>query len=306
MNAHDSILNLVAPSILREELIRVARIDRNWVDIKPLAFPEYACNINPFIRTWLPKYCTTGADILGMKAASIALLDGIKIFHPTEAQSRPLENVSVNLHIADFSSPYTALLVMVDYKPFTAVLVYHEPGYIVCVSQTPDYKDNIVTTIGNADAEIEESVTKYEDSIESELHLPAAKALRVALNSCLALSNFGHHSRYLLPHDVERDTKFARENSERGQKAKARLKEAIQVIAFSQEVKLHTSVYPDPNMTFGHTGREMSTHWRRGHWAMQAHGPQHSLRKRIFRPPVLVRADMFAGDLANTSTSYKG
>lgn len=41
----------------------------------------------------------------------------------------------------------------------------------------------------------------------------------------------------------------------------------------------------------GGAGGEKQTHWRRGHFRMQAHGPQLSLRKVIFIAPVLVRAD---------------
>jgi hypothetical protein len=36
---------------------------------------------------------------------------------------------------------------------------------------------------------------------------------------------------------------------------------------------------------------EVSAHWRRGHFRMQPHGPQRSLRKVIFIAPMLVRAD---------------
>jgi hypothetical protein len=35
----------------------------------------------------------------------------------------------------------------------------------------------------------------------------------------------------------------------------------------------------------------VSPHWRRGHFRMQPHGPQQSLRKVIFITPTLVRAD---------------
>ncbi|SAK73764.1 hypothetical protein AWB75_04060 [Caballeronia catudaia] len=40
-----------------------------------------------------------------------------------------------------------------------------------------------------------------------------------------------------------------------------------------------------------HLHGEMPPHWRRGHMRMQAHGPQHSLRKLIFIAPTLIRAD---------------
>ena len=36
------------------------------------------------------------------------------------------------------------------------------------------------------------------------------------------------------------------------------------------------------------SGKEKTTHWRRGHWRNQPHGPQHSQRKLIWIMPVLV------------------
>jgi hypothetical protein len=42
-------------------------------------------------------------------------------------------------------------------------------------------------------------------------------------------------------------------------------------------------------------GHAVSPHWRRGHFRMQTHGPQHSLRKLIFVAPVLVAAERLAG-----------
>jgi hypothetical protein len=36
---------------------------------------------------------------------------------------------------------------------------------------------------------------------------------------------------------------------------------------------------------------DIAPHWRRGHFRMQAHGPQSSLRKVIFNAPTIVRAD---------------
>ncbi len=38
---------------------------------------------------------------------------------------------------------------------------------------------------------------------------------------------------------------------------------------------------------------------------MQACGPRQSERKRTFRRPTLVRADLFLGDKADTSAAYR-
>ena len=45
---------------------------------------------------------------------------------------------------------------------------------------------------------------------------------------------------------------------------------------------------------------DVAPHWRRGHFRMQAHGPQSSLRKVIFIAPTLVRADRLADSAAAT------
>ena len=41
-------------------------------------------------------------------------------------------------------------------------------------------------------------------------------------------------------------------------------------------------------------GHELPAHWRRGHFRLQAHGPAASLRKVLFIPPTVVRADRLA------------
>lgn len=46
------------------------------------------------------------------------------------------------------------------------------------------------------------------------------------------------------------------------------------------------------NGPHGATGVEVKTHWRRGHFRLQAHGPQASLRKVMFIMPTMVRADL--------------
>lgn len=61
-----------------------------------------------------------------------------------------------------------------------------------------------------------------------------------------------------------------------------------------QVERLYDRVLLGPLALPGHAQRqrgETATHWRRGHFRMQPHGPQMSLRKVIFIAPVLVRAD---------------
>lgn len=49
------------------------------------------------------------------------------------------------------------------------------------------------------------------------------------------------------------------------------------------------------------SGRTVKVHWRRGHYRMQAHGPQLSLRKLIFISPVLINAS----DMTAPAATYR-
>lgn len=46
-----------------------------------------------------------------------------------------------------------------------------------------------------------------------------------------------------------------------------------------------------------HIGHQVATHWRRGHFRSQLHGPLNSLRKVVFIAPVLVRADRLSAGM---------
>jgi hypothetical protein len=69
----------------------------------------------------------------------------------------------------------------------------------------------------------------------------------------------------------------------------------------------YIQIGPQPEHLAAATGvaadRNVRTHWRRGHYRMQAHGPQFSLRKLIFLEPMLVGAHTEGSNLL--VSSYK-
>lgn len=293
------------PKILIDEFLRLVRIDRNWVGFERMEGNNYRAR--PNVPTWLNRVCKTGADWLGMKADSIWLADGPKVFKPTPEQCKALEQVSVNLKIEDYAQPFPAMMIDLqrtgDYGSFKAVNVYHEPGVLIAVLHSVGCANDITTTIGTLDGLIEESLVRFDEDCRADAPI-AHRALRVAVNSCLALSHFGHHMDYLFPKEVESDRRLAKEDTPRGERARRRLPLAMLEISFAREVVLHRIERKErePGVP---TGREMPCHWRRGHWAMVACGPQHSERRRTFRPAVMVRADLFSGDKADTTTTYR-
>lgn len=50
-----------------------------------------------------------------------------------------------------------------------------------------------------------------------------------------------------------------------------------------------------PQILLNSAHGELSTHWRRGHFRMQPHGPQNALRKVMFIAPTVVRGDRLQG-----------
>ena len=297
------------PKAMIPELLRLGKLDRNWIEHEKSNESRWHYIIKPRYDTWLSKLCRSGADWDSMLAQSIWLADGPKVFQPTMDQCKALENVSVNISVDEYHQSYPSLVVQTPYPPYSAVLCHHitksncGPLLICLLLSPPSHDHDITTCVSCASEKIEDALVKFHDDCEKDQQA-ACPALRVACNSCLALAHYGSHLDYLFPKEVQRDKKLAQENSERGIKAKARLQLPVQVISFDQEIKLHRTEVrkPEPGEP---TGRQTPCHWRRGHWHTVCHGPKSSLRKLAFFAPVLVRSDLFVGDPADTQATYR-
>jgi hypothetical protein len=133
--------------------------------------------------------------------------------------------------------------------------------------------------------------------------------LRACLNYCLLLDEIGvkcvgpqnpaHYDR--LSRHVKVQAK--NQNAERLQSALYEYNSYPIKYELAQEVKLYKSVSSTKELSES-TGRQVGPHHRRGHYAMQPHGPKSSLRKRIRRPPIFVNADKFFGEMKDTTVRY--
>jgi hypothetical protein len=283
-------------------------MDRDWVQIRDITHEESEESLfSPYVRqeTWIKYAMQTVADVTGMWATSIWLADGPKVFRPTLGQCLALENVELRIHFEDYAQPYPALMVDLpeggDYDPFVNIICFQSENLLIFNLKSRDSRDDITTTISRRKNRgvIEESFARYDENCAG-LQKIAARVLRVAANSCLALVGHETVTGYLFPEEVARDQRLAREQTERGERARQRLPLYTTLVAFKREVVLHKT-------EGGHspgdpTGREVGSHWRRGHYAMQPYGPGSSLRKRILRKPVLVREDKFLGETSDTTT----
>lgn len=301
------------PQVLIDELLRVRRLGADWIEWNRLDDGEgtYEAKIKDGIDTPLHKFAIDGASIFGLKALAEWLFLGPKIFYPTQEQQDALKQIDINLNLTDYSQPYPALLIALDIPPFNSCLVVHEPESRIIIASlySAENKEDITTTIADCNTEnlIEDSIRKFDTTVPAAMAALAPLALHVALNSCLALSNFESRLAYLLPKEVERDRKTGREHSERGLRARRRVSLALQVATFAQEIALHRSESSQshPESESNPTGRAMPPHWRRGHWRMQAWGPKLCFRKRVLIPPVMVRKDLFIGDASDTQVAIR-
>lgn len=299
----------IVPKDIVDELIRLAKLDPDWVEFVELGYPKYSAKLKQEVRTDLWKFVHTGADAFGLLAVSQWLVDGPKLFRPTPEQCAALEQVEVRIPLEDYAQPYPTLLIELPkgkYMPFTSVLCFlHSRPYFIGSLRSEDNKDDVITTVTRGHGVfMEESLQSFDDDCKN-LSSSAGRALRVACNSCLALVHHGHHLSYLFPKEVERDQRLAKEDTERGERARGRLDLAVQVASFDQSVTLHRVQRGSWDGEPGCSGRSVSPHWRRGHWRMQAFGVDRSQRRRILIPPVLVRSDLFGGGTENTSVVYK-
>jgi hypothetical protein len=306
--------NQVIPDFIVPEILELARANRIWFNwgsnnVELKACPELAASrLFQRVKEMSAKLDyenNEACSLCSMWAGGLWILDGPKIFRPTPDQCQALEQIEVKLALEDYAQPYPVVLIDLPddrYAPFTAILCHQTPDRLLTFSlNSSDHEDDITTLITPQSPTIEASILKFNADCE-QYQAVAPRALRVGLNSCLALANYGHYADYLFPKQVQNDRQLGKEATDRGHKARDRVRQAIQLVRFNQEVILHRT--KTVKREAGEpTGREMPTGWRKGHWAMQPYGPHSSLRKRILRRPVLVRADRLSPG-QTISTTY--
>ena len=283
-----------------DELLRLVKLDRNWVTAKSYDDQKFDATVhvkNSF--RFGPNHI--GRDMLGMLVLSRWLLDGPKIVRPTAEQCEIMSNVEVHLEFNDCGFPYPQVLVDFPVEsPYTCCIIGKvSDDFIIANVMTYDHQNDIIVVICQGDGYLENSLRRFDETITSDEAVEYSKWLRVAFNCALALAG-GEH-RYVLEKECQRDIGLSKERSERGERAKKRLETAVQIVGFHRSIKLtkHTRSIPGEP-----TGIEVSPHWRKGHWRMQACGVGLSERKRILVPPVFVRQDRFFGERSDTTTEY--
>lgn len=260
-------------------------------NVVPEEFPHYRVVPNTPSAHRLINIVPTSSDAVGIGAVCMWVADGPKIARPTPEQAEAFSHISLDLSVNDFACPFRCLLVELSDNPvFKACLICTGFDGCLCLNLYSRHGKYDITTMIRADDKwpIENSLRTVEKDEDLERDLEHShSAQRVALNMALALTNYGCDVGPAYPKALVQDQWLAKSPGEKGEKAARRVKEAFHQVKFTKEITVRKPTQGEPGDP---TGRTVAPHWVRGHWKMQPHGPNGSLRKRILIRPYLVHA----------------
>lgn len=289
-----------------------------WLGIKPseVDYKEWL--------TWAARSQMGLAAFQGTFIVGSCFESGIKAYCPTAQEYDTLSEIDINVTVADYRQPFDTFTVVIpeerrvfiDDDVGHAVIVtgWHsqELGLILIALQGTGTSELVFSmlTNGRQDDTIEAAIKRLAPSELNEKDSESlATARRVYMNACLLMTNFGmkrigrpDERAYADAERISRNKNVTAEWREHN-----RLKAALmpEVFTIDQHIDLREATeVPREHRDSLPTGT-MPPHWRRAHWAMQAHGPNHSLRKMVFRKAAFVNRHRFGGDGLDSTTTYQ-
>lgn len=272
---------------------------------------EYIRSIDsdPRFGQFMSEYWTTSG-----------VVNGVKLIVPSPLEYRALTSIEVNVPITLYRQPYDTVFMAVPSSlnrievskgfgtPLFCIARHSVERRVLGVSVWGTGKYAIHCCTGwevNSDESAESflhDVNFAVADINGEDHEQLLMCARAIINACMIMAQSGTSRKgFLNPeYAAKLESSLKKKNlPETVRKANSEaLKMIPMVYGFDQHVKLFDRE-DGPHDATG-TGAPVRPHWRRGHWAQQAHGPKFTERKLIFRRPVLVNSHRFAGDLADT------
>lgn len=338
----------IVPRELHPPLRWLGRVPAEWLEIYNITNNPHGASAFRFKRTiietqqgWdaqqpilsrlLEKAQTSERGLCLLDIIAAALADGPKIFLPTQEQFDAMEQVEMNIPIAEYRQAYPAIVVRVPTGSLHNIATRYglEPRYcpqfILTRNRLTSEGANCVSTFGHFSddnsqqvyffqdrphfATVEQALQRHTDFLNGNMtpeSLDYRQAMfnmdcvRSVLNLMLMLTHFGWRSGGPL-------------NKKRHEKIKRNPKlQKFAISAFSTIEMAQNIIIRKEERGPGHdqepipTGRDMPPHWRKGHWRMQHYGPGNMQTKRIFIRPTLVRRDRAQGDLGDSIAVYRG
>jgi hypothetical protein len=257
---------------------------------------------------------------------------GVKLFRPRADECAAMNAVDVGIPFADYRQPFPCFAV--EFPPaFRETLRFHDtmckesavPVGVFAIHQAAErilfftvisdngYAMPVLSCATRDEDTVEDMVTERpgfvtDGGLSPEEERVRYVASRVAVNACLLLTHFGYESAG--PADPARAAWLA-DRVRNAKKVKPEVREENrrklalmpEVFRFTQDVSLYDRA-DDPREPATPTGRRVTPHHRRGHWAMMACGVGRAERRRTFRRPTFVNAELFKGHPGDTRVNY--
>jgi len=266
---------------------------------------------------------------------------GPKVFRPTLEQCLAMEQVAPRIAISDYSQPYPVMVVdfpeeyqkrrACEYGFLDGVSVnapaclligaYGEPPWTIWLEMVLDGNTSIVWALLPTDPTIEDGIESGHDLYLPENMVPSSfgaqqrqvvtGVMRLGTNAMLLLSDLGcSHLGPTNPSHYRRLEHFATVARKRKSgivEADRNLRLAPQLYGLPQDIILHAEerTNTDSPASNGEPDAPRRPHWRRGHWKMQACGPNLSQHRRLFIKPVLVNRHLLRQGEGIPQTTYR-
>jgi hypothetical protein len=265
------------------------------------------------------------SELIETWTLSRILANGPKLFRPTLLQCEAMANVDIEIPLSEYAQAYPVIIFQYPTEfveamarkygvarfPSLAVSHHDAAKGFVQVSSVFKEKDAITALLAKRDdnSTIEDILRRRPEGTDNDAEFEMGETLqRIALNFSLMMTHYRVTHKPMDPDAWAKHRKMAGSTNERKreQGRKFQLTD-VQIVSFEQHIELYEERRERAPRSDGEpTGRQMPPHWRKGHWRMQPHGPQNSLRKRKLMKAVFVRRDRFFGDEGNTTVVYDG
>lgn len=283
-------------------------------------------------------------DIIGSlwyDTLSKALAGGPKIFRPTADQCEALQHAEARFSFKDYHQPFPVIILEIppeykenlknqygiDESPNYVLINHDEANKFITVSAFFN-KSNIITHITPDRPEyetIEDSLvvnrnrradrTGRLDRADENQFDAAENVQRLAINFAMMMSLYSvkvvgalDASNYRTWEQEAKNKRKDGQFTNAAREAQTNIAAALQLIEFDQKVEFYDQIEENIEIASAvdieKLQKSPKSHWRRGHFAMQACGVGRKDHKLIFRKPVLVRANYFLGDVKNASVTY--
>lgn len=248
------------------------------------------------------------------------IANGPKIFKPTAHQLFMLENMKLNLTFEEFVTPFPAIVVDLPEEYAKARSPEGQRPYICSALYWDAKKKFILHNVYDGQygvkswGKIKEDNAEIEDWFSQEFytemrpwHLKTTEQelfcetqiKRAIMNYCLLLDEVGIKKQGPAnPNEYSQLVKWCQKQTPHTKKNKALLQAQPIIFALDKKpIELVRVVDSSDKLPAEETGRKVSPHSRRGHYRMQPHGPNSSLRKRIRIPCTIVNKKMLTEPL---------